>query len=453
MSKQTEQRPSARGMRYRRATPAFSAGLIIMAGALIAGLGLWALYGLYRDVMREAALQRVRDQGELIIRQFADQPVVRRGMPDDPGWQTLRNLLASLRQIEPDLEYVSVAEQEEILFHERARRENLIAATPVLVNRQLLSGPGSNMPVLTFTLTVPGPGGQERSVQAAIRRAAVQREESASLQLITSMFRLSAAIIMLAFLFAVLLVGWNIRHDAIRQRRRQAEEHLAFAGALADGIIHDLRNPLSSLRLDVQMLAREAERGADARPERMAELAGRALRTMEREDAVLREFLYVAKPDGRDMETIDFNGCVRESIDLVAARFEKDATALAVELAPAALPVTVYPVSLKRAVVNVLTNAREAAAGNGVVKVVTRSERGMAVLCVDDDGSGIEPSERERIFDMFYTTRPEGTGLGLSLARTAVMKSGGTISAGKAELRGARITIALPLAGPAATGG
>lgn len=424
-----------------------------MAGALIAGLGLWALHGLYLDVMREAAIQRVRDQGELIIRQFAEQAVVRRGAPDDPGWQNLRNLLASLCQIEPDLEYVSVTEQEEILFHDRVRRENVNSVPPVLVNRQLLSGPGTNMPVITFTVVVPGPGGQERSVQTAIRRDAVLRAESASLQPITSMFRLSVAIIMLAFLFAVLLVAWNIRRDALRQRRRQAEEHLAFAGALADGIIHDLRNPLSSLRLDVQMLAREAERGAGARPERMAELASRALRTMEREDAVLREFLYVAKPDGRDMETIDFNACVRESIDLVAARFEKDGTVLSVGLAAAALPVAVYPVSLKRAVVNVLTNAREATAGRGAVKVATFRDGERAILQVEDDGPGIAPSDSERIFDMFYTTRPEGTGLGLSLARTAVMKSGGTISAGKGALRGARITIALPLAGLLPAGG
>jgi signal transduction histidine kinase len=231
----------------------------------------------------------------------------------------------------------------------------------------------------------------------------------------------------------------------VRERRRRQEEHLAFAGVLANGIVHDFRNPMSSMRLDLQMLAKETGKGAAVRLERVRELADRLRGTIDRMDKVFREFLYMSKPGPAELDALDLRDCLADCIDLVRPRLEQaDVT---VDLAGPAEPVPVLASAsaLSRAIVNVLTNAIQFSPRGGCIRVDLAREARSARIDIRDEGPGIEPGDHERVFEMFASTRPEGTGLGLFLARTAIEKCGGGIAVVAAGRPGACIRITLPI--------
>jgi signal transduction histidine kinase len=240
-----------------------------------------------------------------------------------------------------------------------------------------------------------------------------------------------------------------MRREVQREKLRREQEHLAFSGGLANGIVHDFRNPMSSMRLDVQMLEKEAARGPECRMARVAELVIRIRETLDRMDKVFREFLYLAKPVSDLAERMDLGVCIRDCLDLLAPRFDQAGVRVEAELpGPGALEVVAHEVALRRAFVNVLMNAEQFSTRGSVVRVRAGVEDGAAVLDVLDSGPGISRLARKRIFEMFFSTRPGGTGLGLFLARAAVERSGGTIEAWNRPEGGACFRIRLPRAEP-----
>jgi signal transduction histidine kinase len=213
---------------------------------------------------------------------------------------------------------------------------------------------------------------------------------------------------------------------------------------LANGIVHDFRNPMSSLRLDAQMLAKEADRSEGARPERMGELAGRMKHTLDRMDKVFQEFLLLARPGESPAERLDLAACARECIEMLAPRFEAAGVTPVVQAGSGELIVRASAPAVKRALMNVLLNALQHAGTGGQVRVEGSRAAGRVRLDICDTGPGIPPGSRERIFEMFFTTRPQGTGLGLFLARTAVENNGGVLGVADAGGPGARLRMEFP---------
>lgn len=437
--------------RTRRRSPSLTqvVGALIFVLAIGSALGLWSMVRLYRNSLHATTAQSVLDWGHLMARQLADQPALRTGTPAGGSeWSDFDRWVQSLSQVEPGLQYVSVAERGQLIYHRQPEPTGdfipRMSEAPVIDRRLVAQGTGI-VPVLTFTLVVPGAGGPARTLQIALRRDVLIREESTASAALSAFFRAALWTLFGALGGAVLLMAWAIRRDLRRQEERREEEHLAFAGILADGIFHDVRNPLSSLKLDLQMMERESGRGTELRPERMGELLRRSRRTIDRIDALMEEFLLTAKPDRQIPEPLDVNQCIRDALDLVAPHFEKGGIRLDIALAAEPLRVRGFPLALKRALVNILVNARQAAPDGGTVSV--RSLRLPEGICVDveDDGVGIPVSIRNRVFDWFVSGRPGGTGLGLSLARAAVSKSGGFIRIEDRIPRGTRVHIVLPL--------
>jgi two-component system sensor histidine kinase HydH len=298
---------------------------------------------------------------------------------------------------------------------------------------------------VVFARQVPGEDSRPRVVEIALRKDTVEREEKAPASAIASMFKVSLATVGVAFAFCVLLVAWMMRRETLREAQRRQEEHLAFAGVLANGIVHDFRNPMSSLRLDVQMLQREAAKGGESRLPRMAELAERVRNTIDRMDKVFQEFLYVSHPGSDQREAVDLAACVHDCLSILAPRFENAGVRAEVE-PHEPLTVQAHRNSLQRAIVNVLTNAEQFSKKGDAVTIRMRREGLHAILEVLDQGPGVPESQQKQIFDMFVSSRPGGTGLGLFLARTAVERCGGTIRVTNRPEGGACFRIDLPLA-------
>jgi signal transduction histidine kinase len=288
--------------------------------------------------------------------------------------------------------------------------------------------------------------GKDHVVEVALKREAVGREEQAATQALASMFRLSLLTVVVSFGICIVLVVWMVRRETLREQQRRKEEHLAFAGVLANGIVHDFRNPMSSLRLDAQMLAKEAEKGSACRSERLQELSGRMRNTTDRMDKVFQEFLYLSKPPADAKERIELGACVRSCLALLAPRLEQARVRVDLQIPDGGAEVVAYESAVRRALMNVITNAKQFSPEGGKVTIrVTRSAP-QAIVEVLDGGPGIPESQQKSIFDMFVTTRPGGTGLGLFLAKTAVERCGGTIRVSNRPEGGACFRIALPLA-------
>jgi len=422
------------------------AGLLAGCIGVLAGANLWYLRQLHGRSLHAEAARSVLDLGTELARHLAAQPAVQSTHDEAQQWTDFGRLIRALKRVEPSLQYVAVTEGGLTLFQEDvSAATNEVDQGPVQVGRQLLGAREGVVPILTFSVSIPDVTGIPRTVRVAMRKEAVEQREEQAAAMLCIMFRLSLGTLAVSFGLAVVLALWVFRQEMERQRRRQNEEQLAFAGLMADGIIHDVRNPMNSLRLDIQMIEKETSKGADSQPHRIAQLAERARKTMDRMDRVMREFLYVSKPDTRSPEPFDLNTCVHDCIDLLLPRFERAGVRLESPLTTDPLPMQGHVMALKRALINVLTNANQASPSGHTVRIATVKDGKDGVITVDDEGPGIDSQDLKRIFEMFVTGRPDGIGLGLHLAKLAVESCGGTITAENRHEGGARFTLRLPL--------
>jgi K+-sensing histidine kinase KdpD len=442
--------------RINRPLTLITALLVVMIAALT-GSTLAVLRQMHRKSAHEAAAQVVVQQGQTMVSRLSSQPSVTLAEASDTDWREFSRLVQNLYTIEDGLQYVSVVRDDVVLFHEQTQ---LLDGTPptepapsrpaasgnIAMHREVLHVGDEIIPVVVFSTTIRGATEGDTRVNVALRKDTVNREEQAASASITSMFRLTLLTIVVSFSICVILVVWMMRREAKRESSRRKEEHLAFSGMLANGIVHDFRNPMSSMRLDVQMLNRESEKGDAARPDRIQQLATRTRKTLDRMDKVFEEFLYVSRPDKGAPTTVDLAACIRDSLDMLTPRFEKAEVSLHVDMPKSEVPVFVYEASLRRAIVNVLTNAEQFSPVGETVDIRIQTGNDTVALEVQDRGPGIPKRDRKAVFEIFVTTRPEGTGLGLFIAKAAIERSGGTISiADGPATRGACIRIELPL--------
>jgi signal transduction histidine kinase len=438
----------------------FWAAMALLLAATCACVGLWYLKYVHDRSVRTMATQSVLEQGGQMADYLAEISPLCPTPLSPEQWQMFYELVDGLHAAQKNLQFISVSRDGVTLINRqtgavpggesqpRRRETNSVASIRGSVTQRVLELGGNEVPVMIFhrEISLPDKGGRI-DVEVGLRDTAVDQEEQAATGALSSLFRLSVLTLAGSFGACLLLIVWIVRRDREWTDRRRQEEHLAFSGMLANGIVHDFRNPMSSVRLDAQMLERELKRPEGARPERLAELAGRMNRTVERMDKVFQEFLYLARPAEEAHEPVDLAECVRECLETLAPRFEQAGVTPATTWEHTPLRVLASPFALRRALLNVLMNALQFSPAGNRVEVVARIENESVVLDIQDRGPGIPAADRRRIFEMFVTSRPGGTGLGLFLARTAVRKCGGEIEALPRDGGGSVIRITLRAAG------
>ncbi len=220
----------------------------------------------------------------------------------------------------------------------------------------------------------------------------------------------------------------------------QRAERLAALGHMAAGLAHEIRNPLGSIRGSVQ-LVREAQELSDEDATLLDLVQGEVLRLNE----LVSTMLAVGRPPTPQPADVDLGELVREVRTLVDRDEElRGSKAVAVE-AVSPLPIEADPDALRQVVWNLVKNALEASPERGVVTVRAREgDDDTVVLEVEDQGSGIPESEREKLFDMFYSKRARGIGLGLALVHQLVGSHEGTIVVTDGADGGALMRVTLP---------
>jgi signal transduction histidine kinase len=230
---------------------------------------------------------------------------------------------------------------------------------------------------------------------------------------------------------------------------------VAFLSRLAGGLAHEIKNPLSTISINLALLEEEWGKAAAGRSAVAPELSPREQRslrrvkTLQREvsrmEHILEEFLTFARGAQLNRAPCDLAAVTREVLDFV----EPEDAALGIRH-HADLPVGVPLVMIderafKQALINLFKNAREAMPSGGELLVRLRRDGNWAELTVTDTGVGMSPEALARCFDEYWSDKKGGTGLGLPTTRRIVEEHGGTLSVVSERGRGTSFTIYLPL--------
>lgn len=170
-------------------------------------------------------------------------------------------------------------------------------------------------------------------------------------------------------------------------------------------------------------------------------------RHAERVTRIVQGLLSFARQSGRNLEPVDLNQVVDETLLLVEKQLAKDGIALARRLTPGLPPIQGDPTALQQVLMNLVLNAREAMKGQGEILVETDLTAGrpdQVRLVVRDTGPGIPAEVLPKIFDPFFTTKPDGTGLGLSISYGIVREHHGTVDVESATGKGTTFVLTFP---------
>lgn len=256
-------------------------------------------------------------------------------------------------------------------------------------------------------------------------------------------------VLTLATLGSVLVVGrqrqeWlareirRVRDELVASERAAQRAHrLVAMGEMAARVAHEVRNPLNTIHLTAQQLARDARLPEDLRP--------RALDVQSESDrieGIVQQFLNLSRPRHPQLEPCDLLGLARAAVRAAEPAFA--ASGVSVRADGDAAPCRLDPLLMTEVLDNLLRNAREASPHGSDVQVRVARDGRRARLVIDDAGPGVPAELRERVFDPFFTTRAGGTGLGLSIVARLVEEMGGGLRLSGNERGGARLELSFP---------
>jgi two-component system nitrogen regulation sensor histidine kinase NtrY len=236
----------------------------------------------------------------------------------------------------------------------------------------------------------------------------------------------------------------QMTRDLLEQRDRLVQaERVAAWRELARRLAHELKNPLFPLQITVENL----QRARAAHPEEFDEVFRESTATLLAELGKLRgivgRFSDFAKMPQPQLETVDLNGLVRDSLKLFEAQMRASGVVLRLELAADLRAIQADPGQLGRASQNLVLNAIDAMPAGGTLAIRTAAHEDAVRLEVSDTGQGLTQEECDRLFTPYYTTKTHGTGLGLAIVQSVISDHGGKIGVRSEAGRGTAFVIDL----------
>ena len=233
--------------------------------------------------------------------------------------------------------------------------------------------------------------------------------------------------------------------NSMIERLRDSEEKLikseklSVTGKLAAGIAHELRNPLSSIKMLVQMFRTKL---SDKSSERSLDVI---LSEIEKVESVVKELLDLSKPGEIELKKENIQGALKDAIRLSEGQFKHRKIKLK-KMFDAQLPdIQMDRDRLKQAFLNLLLNASEAMPTGGEISIRSYVKNGSLKVEIQDNGSGIPPGLAEKVFEPFFTTKKDGIGLGLSNTKRIIEQHGGNIQLKAHKYGGTISEIVIPL--------
>ena len=214
-------------------------------------------------------------------------------------------------------------------------------------------------------------------------------------------------------------------------------ERLTLVGQMAAGITHEIRNPMAVVRGFLQLMREKS-------PEDMHSYYHIVMEELDRANSIINDFLSLAQSRVSDKETVQLHLIIEELAPLIWADANLRGQSVELKLNPS-LPLLLLNVrEIKQLILNLARNGMEAMDAKGVLTLETHAYEDTAQLIIRDTGSGISKSQLEQLFVPFFTTKSQGTGLGLSLCLSIAERHDGTITVDSEEGSGTSITVSFP---------
>ncbi|HSV56716.1 MAG TPA: ATP-binding protein [Magnetospirillaceae bacterium] len=236
--------------------------------------------------------------------------------------------------------------------------------------------------------------------------------------------------------------------DVTERRRKESQlrraESLASLTTLAAGVAHEIKNPLGSLSIHVQLMRKALKSYRDGHSGAIRRYLDVMDEEIDRLNRIVVDFLFAVRPIDINLRDTDLNGLLTDLLDFLAPEIERARVHLERNLSPAIPKLRLDSRYMKQAVLNLVQNALAAMPDGGTLTLSTdRAEDGIR-LSVGDTGIGIPEDNLPKIFEPYFTTKETGTGLGLTLTFKIVKEHGGDMSVRSKEGQGTLVTIVLP---------
>lgn len=239
------------------------------------------------------------------------------------------------------------------------------------------------------------------------------------------------------------LAAASLEHANVELRESQEQlrraDRLSALGEIAAGLAHEIRNPLAGIKGALEIVTTRVNAGT---PE--AEFAGIATTEVQRLDGLVSEFLAYARPREPEFGPGHVKSVVDQVLALLAPEAERAGVALERQDETDVPGVRMDAEQVQQVVFNVVLNAIQASPTGALIDVRVTAEPGWVVLQVDDRGVGIDPAQRERVFEPFVTTKAQGTGLGLAVSQRIIAAHGGRLELRARPGGGTSARVALP---------
>jgi len=240
------------------------------------------------------------------------------------------------------------------------------------------------------------------------------------------------------------LIFRDITRDRRDEENMRESERLNAITLLAAGVAHEIGNPLNSLNIHLQLLSRELAALPDEQRKELRELVDVATSETRRLDQIINQFLGALRPVKMSLERQQLDLILKDTLRFMKKEIENRSVIIEVDVPSSLPPVRADRDQVRQAFFNVIKNAIQAMPGGGILKVTLSATDRAVQAAFTDTGVGIEAGDMGRIFEPYYTTKAEGSGLGMMIIHRIMRDHGGEIEVHSEPGRGTTITLIFP---------
>jgi signal transduction histidine kinase len=255
---------------------------------------------------------------------------------------------------------------------------------------------------------------------------------------------LSGFILAVMIVVPVTILFYRRRWARSRTADAESSRQLTELSRLTGGLAHEIKNPLSTIKVNLKLITEEAPPTHEDSPRWLRKIAVVQKET-DRLAQILDDFLRYIRESEPQTTLADINELISEMVDFYTPQAQANNVTIRLGLADSPLVCKIDCDMLKQLILNLFINAVQAMPQGGELIIRTRMLKKNAIIEISDTGCGIEPDKIEKIFDAYYTSKPAGSGLGLPTARKIAQAHNGSISVNSQPQKGTSFTVSLGL--------
>jgi len=268
--------------------------------------------------------------------------------------------------------------------------------------------------------------------------------EELSKRMSSRALRLSLFGTSLLALLAAYIVYLNDRTRDL-ELKLEKERRLAYVGTIAAGMAHEIRNPLSSVKMNIQMIEDRLSEFGEKESDYLVNKVSRIHSETVRLEESVNNFLMFARPKPLERVWANLNEAIDHIVDFLEPACASNGVRIVRDYSGDLPQVYIDPDQFGQAIENIVRNAHQAIGKDGSIEIYTGRHERHVEIRISDDGPGVPADVREKMFEIFFTTKEGGTGLGLTIVKQIVEAHGGTVTFDTIPGRGTTFTIRLPI--------